>query len=728
MNLIFGNADAWIVTQTVSAPATVNNGAGFAYVTGAISVSAIPVLYSGATIATATVNFGSPGCDASGSAQRTQPLAAPAAGTFTWTATFAKNSTAPGPVAASALNTVNSYEFNAAASLACTALNGGGGEGATIAASQYANTNAGPTATLAGGFAPGTSVPAIRLDNRAPTGAALFSNAPFGIPVRVGSWVNDAVIFNATAASNPANGAIVTAATDPGVGGISYASFVNGTPMGTAATLPESPINTTYTLSVAASDALGNSKPALTKTFGVDRTPPILTATVQPTTGTFLADPATGFSFTALDSAAAPGAPAGLFNLAGTPVSVTQSARNSAGTTWWCPATAAFQASTVACASWAAGSQTFAAGLAFADNAGAPSAGNAYFTTTATVADQAGNVSIGPFTTNVFAIDRVAPVAVVGGLTFLPTLGVSQIGSVVATLATQGLDIGAARMNLQYGAPFFGLFDANTAAPFAPTTPVGGATMWQPDVTITGFNAATLTTSVLFSTTINPTLTAIGGATATSGTNLGAGTVNASLSALNMFAINRAGLASAPSLLHIAPSMLPAITPMSNTGANGAGPAFWVICAINGPCAAPFALPGAGTSLISKTGAGGNPSAVLLTAAAGGLTGVFNNPFSMVQFWAYDATPGATEGWRLRSESASTPTVVTDGAAAVPNGINWQYSVTWVPDATTAPDVAVAGTVYRVIAIGIGGSTQPAANQGVALSTPIGAVTITVLP
>ncbi len=109
VNLLFLNGDAWIVAQTISTTTIANNAAGFAFTTGGVAVTAIPVLYSGGVIATATVNYGTPGCDASGSGQRTQPLTAPAAGTFAWTATFAKTSVAPGPAAASALNTVNSY-------------------------------------------------------------------------------------------------------------------------------------------------------------------------------------------------------------------------------------------------------------------------------------------------------------------------------------------------------------------------------------------------------------------------------------------------------------------------------------------------------------------------------------------------------------------------------------------------------------------------------------------
>src|ERR1019366_8845022 len=103
-------------------------------------------------------------------------LTKPATGLFAWTATFAKTSSS----AAGTATDVNSYEYNTA----CPS-NAGGGEGATVTASQYTNTNAGPT-LLAGG-------PVVRLDNKAPTAPAVFLN-PNG---RAFNWLNDAVSFSA---------------------------------------------------------------------------------------------------------------------------------------------------------------------------------------------------------------------------------------------------------------------------------------------------------------------------------------------------------------------------------------------------------------------------------------------------------------------------------------------------------------------------------------------------
>ena len=284
-----------------------NNGAGFAYTTGSVAVTAIPVLYSGGAISTASVQFGSGACDNSGVGARILPLVAPAAGSFAWTATFPDASQTS---TANAVGTVNDYEYNSGCG-----SNAGGGEGAFVSASQYTTTNAGPGGT--GSFALGSGAPVVRLDNRAPVGLALVPNAG----TRTNSWFNDAVILNGTTAASPANG-IVTAPTDNGVGGTVLTATVGGNVVTSTASLAESATSTAYTVSETAVDALGNTSKAVTESFGVDRTAPILTFVTQPGNNkAFAADPATGFSFAATDNTTTAGAaPSGFFNLAATPL------------------------------------------------------------------------------------------------------------------------------------------------------------------------------------------------------------------------------------------------------------------------------------------------------------------------------------------------------------------------------------------------------------------------
>jgi len=148
------NADAWVLEQTIGTSTVVSDANGFKFRTGSVTVRAIPVLYSGLTIGSASVNFGTAACDRSGAVQRTLALTAPAPGAFAWTATFPFTASVKADTPADS-GTVNGYEYDTAC-----ATNAAGGEGVTIAASQYTTMAPGPTA-LALGVAP----PVVRLNN-----------------------------------------------------------------------------------------------------------------------------------------------------------------------------------------------------------------------------------------------------------------------------------------------------------------------------------------------------------------------------------------------------------------------------------------------------------------------------------------------------------------------------------------------------------------------------------
>lgn len=207
---LLGNADAWIMAQTLGAGTnTATSAAGFNYSGGqaaSVSVTAIPVLYSGIAIASANVNFGTTACSTGLTVQRTQALTAPATGTFAWTATFARTATGT----AHAVD-VNNYEFNGAA---CPAALAAGGEGATIANSLYATNTTGPV-----GFAIGSTVPVVRLDDRAPGTPSLVQNPR----IRQNDWINAQVgvtaFNNGTFAGSTANNLVTAGTADGGVGG-----------------------------------------------------------------------------------------------------------------------------------------------------------------------------------------------------------------------------------------------------------------------------------------------------------------------------------------------------------------------------------------------------------------------------------------------------------------------------------------------------------------------------
>jgi hypothetical protein len=207
--LLFGNADGWLLTQTVSGattPGTVFSAAGFGFQTGSITMTAVPVAYTGLAINTTVLpvaQFGTAGCDLSGAAARAQPMTAPVAPSLAFTAAWTKTSSTK----AGKVTDVNSYEYN----VACGS-NAGGGEGAAVVASTYANGGTGPVGTVFGSV-----VPVVRLDNRAPGAPTLMQN-PNG---RQNGWINAAVGMTGsnTGSAATANNWVVNGAADAGVGG-----------------------------------------------------------------------------------------------------------------------------------------------------------------------------------------------------------------------------------------------------------------------------------------------------------------------------------------------------------------------------------------------------------------------------------------------------------------------------------------------------------------------------
>jgi hypothetical protein len=305
--LLFGNADSWIVAQTLGAGAnTAANAAGFNFSggqTASVSVTSVPVSYSGLGIASAVVNYGTAACDASGTAQRALTMTAPVAPSRAWTATFPRaTQTAPKITAGLGVD-VNNYSFNP---VACAAANAAGGEGANMASALYTTNVNAPV-----GFALGSTIPVVRLDNLAPGAPAMVQN-PNG---RQNGWINGAVALTGSSAalSATSNNWTVAGAADLGVGGYTTmlrigAPSATGTVSGVITlagsatpTLPAPALtNLTYCAVASATDKLGNEStlPIATavctlpvvgpgaalavttptaETFGVDIAPPTIT-------------------------------------------------------------------------------------------------------------------------------------------------------------------------------------------------------------------------------------------------------------------------------------------------------------------------------------------------------------------------------------------------------------------------------------------------------------------
>jgi hypothetical protein len=211
--LTFINADTYVGSvATTGTTANAVSSTGFRYDRGGLSISVLPVIYTGGTVAAGSVNFGSPACDASGNGQRTLALTAPAAGSSAWTATLPQTTPAGGSI----LNTVTSYEFSAAL---CPALNAVG-EAVTVTAT---NTAGDAFFTAAAPFNAGTPGLALRLDNRAPGTGAAGQNPGFcgNTNNRSDNWINGTVALNsaqACGAGATSNAWLVNGTADVGVG------------------------------------------------------------------------------------------------------------------------------------------------------------------------------------------------------------------------------------------------------------------------------------------------------------------------------------------------------------------------------------------------------------------------------------------------------------------------------------------------------------------------------
>jgi hypothetical protein len=276
--LTFANADTYAATVVTSGTtANALSATGFRYDRGALDVTVLPVIYSGRALASATLFFGSPACDASGNAQRNTALVAPASGSTAWTKTGWATST---PTGGAAANFLTNYEFSAAAcpgtnpigeTIAVTAVDANGD--AILAAAAPVNVSAATS---------------LRLDNRAPAGGALATSPTFvaNPNVRQNGWINGAVglvgIRTTVSATNNAWLLNAGALTDAGVGSyipfLRIAASATGTvdearaaTASSAPTLPDPSLqNNTYCAIATAQDALGNetARPAAAAACG----------------------------------------------------------------------------------------------------------------------------------------------------------------------------------------------------------------------------------------------------------------------------------------------------------------------------------------------------------------------------------------------------------------------------------------------------------------------------
>lgn len=679
--LTLANADGWWATVATSGTtANATNATGFRYDRGALSVSALPVSYTGAVVASGTVTFGS-GCDASGTGARTTALVAPAAGTYAWTATLSQTA-APGA------GNVNGYEFDAG----LCALNAIG-ETPTVTA---VNT-AGDALFTAAAPLNVNALTGIRMDNRAPLNPTLVQNPN----LRANGWINGAVALTSLNTGATSNGVMVApgnqagcslpARTDCGVGTTARFVRIAASAAGTVSearsaaatstpTLPAPSVtNLTYCGIFTYQDALGNeaalpaaatpcSAPAAGAStalaanhmlFGVDIAPPTIAytaASIAANSRRSGANIGGEFIVTVNDT--------GLVGNSGmlptSPVlmliaqRVAGTTANSAGTinNLFANGTAN-AAGTLSATGVAAGAPLYSTAITGMTGA----ANHAYYTHSATAFDAAGNsASVSPRT---MVYDNAAPVP--GAPSTSVTLAAT--GYTANAFISEDLDIQDFSFGVTYGA-------------LAPFTSVA-AQLQMPMVAVNGFNAATF-----------------------ANTNYG---VNAAVPMpLALQANVGAGLTNMAGLYTLARSQ-------SNLSANSAN---FVPGVVTPGTAIPFGapqlttfpaitLPGGVTGVVTgntTAAAAATPASVLLTATITGGTAVFNNPFSRIDFYMKDAT-----GTRYFNVGSATVATLNDNGA-----VRTFTFTTTISGATVYALLGGAGATFAsdIVAVGIGAANS----------------------
>jgi hypothetical protein len=703
---LLGNVDAWIVAQTFGAGTnTATSAAGFVYQggpTASVSVTAIPVLYSGGVIASANVNFGNAACETAG-LQRTQPLTAPVAPSSAWTATFARTATGT----AHAVD-VNGYEFNGAA---CPVQLAAGGEGAVIASSLYTTNTTGPTA-----FANASPGPLVRLDNLAPGTPSLLQNPR----VRQNAWLNGIVslytFVSTTQVGYPAGNlqdrVVVKGTADGGVGGDAAwlrvgsdgtlatavaATASNALTVGTGAVAPTL-ANTSLCGLWTERDLLGNESPlpaaplpvctapvAGTNTvlaanymqFGVDIAIPTIKFQGGLVAGASGVNGATGASVSALGQFQVAVLDTGSIGNSGMqatgPVLATVTIRSAAaGLTalQTCPV------GTVNTSNVCVASATGMAAPAFPLVATALTGGNSniigYYTYTGTGIDAAGNVSTP--VSMVVAYNPAANVPTVSGSIFNTPLNgptatfnaTGSSGNTTANSATTFFDLWEAKYNLTYS-------NAVVAGPLV-----------YPPTAFNTFNSTTLVNQNVPVAITIPFVRQIQNQSSACNAALTVGATGIP-NALNETLVDQVGNASAVATTGIIAAQVSPGT--SYLGAPAVQQLYTSIVGNGvteqptGGC--PLAAAVNAVKKVSGGGTSADAASIVLENDVWGPTATFAQPFSQVNF--YVLVGGNLE----QIGTTSTYTQTDDGSA---NGRKYAYTLSWTPGAKSP----VSGTAWAV--------------------------------
>jgi len=772
--LALNNADAVVVNSSFSGGLSGTDANGIAWKSGSLTVAAIPVLYSGRTIASVTVALP----NAQGSA-RSLTLSTATAGVFS--ASF-PNATSGGTASAR----IGQLTLTGCAGAGCPILDANGFP-VPLTPTVLAIDSNGNDVNLV----PTNSPTSFRLDNQSPSAPTLAQT-----PTRQNGWVNAAYVFTGVGTGNgnlaagatnyqssgdigtagtvgvggtasttsglsanttatyffklfsayvPAvdglvdgNGAIIgTAAGNAGSAGQCTSTTTGWTSVATANDLPPTQTNLIYVVRIFETDKLGNFRCTdlgtgvntvgfVLSRFGVDKVAPIA-AFVEPAAGNNAAAdkmavgvgaPTPAFTLGLSDDASgftATPLSASLIRLAVDPATGVASVPNS---TFGCVAPSALNSSGV-CTAGNGAATTAADGGSGADASGCVGCG--YFTFSPTARDQARNATVVP--PRQVVIDRSVPtmgsIAVpatvnpgtsTGGV-FLPANSTAQF----STSATDNLDL----INYDYTLTYAASPGGNTApgANFPVRSPATATTQ----ILGTAFDN-TLTTASAFSLAVPAFIRSLA---VTSGTdappNAAGGVLPGTIAsrvydaAANASAVNAgtgAGFSNIPpaSINNANPTNF-AVAP---TGQNAAAVMSTFI--ETNVAANVSNCPAAGCA--GGVAAANAATVTQFTAAVTGVEGAnfqFTNPFSQVQFYYFDTV---TNEYILIG-SAIAP-VVTDNATATARTFTYTLNTTFDPPAALGPAVAGA-TPLRVVAVGINASGDALAtrvNANISLTNP----------
>jgi hypothetical protein len=431
-SITLNNADFLSVPAMTTTPSTGQNASatdagGLTWRAGAVNVTVVPVLFSGSTVASATVSLINKGGD--NAIGRGQPQAAVnVLGSNGTLATLSGLAPAAGVVTASFPNDTT----------IATASGVGGAVVDTLGvsvATVFSTGNPGPSLTA-------STANFIRLDNRAPDITSTPPTFVAGTQNTFGGWVGKNFVFSTDSGSVT----LGSAAADNGGTGVDKVSFTtqsapapsstNWTTFATPNNLAETATGSSLRLRLVVCDALNNcANTGQLALFGVDLTAPGYTITAGPNNlqvfniaSTLPTNQTVAIVDSTLTAGATPSGGNGML------ISI-QSLKpsGSSGSTTAC----VIPASTSAC-----GTTVSLVPSNFALPAGALTSGE--YTMMITPVDQAGNHAV--TSTIKYYIDQVAPVAA-GGVAVPASI---TLGTQFTSTATDNMDVAAGNGTLQF--------------------------------------------------------------------------------------------------------------------------------------------------------------------------------------------------------------------------------------------------------------------------------------